>query len=89
MADMRQHGAVEQHIPTARNEQGRKVFDIKIADGFSLVLDIQPAELGADYRTSQDVKRNSILAAGSAPLGTQANDLEFSRQIHAPPPQVG
>ena len=43
----RQLRAVEQHLLAARDPDRREVLDLQIADLVSVVLDVEPAELGA------------------------------------------
>ena len=80
MTVLRQHRAKVQHPLFAGNQQRRKIFDIQIAHGVSLVFNIQPAEKHMRERLAYLGKHRLILAACPAPFRTQANHPEL--RIH-------
>lgn len=80
MTGLRQHRAKVQHPLFTGNQQRRKIFDIQIAHGVSLVFNIQPAEKHIRERLTDLGKHRPILAACSAPFRAQANHPEL--RIH-------
>lgn len=80
MTGLRQHRAKVQHPLFTGNQQRRKIFDIQIAHGVSLIFNIQPAEKHIRERLTDLGKHRPILTACSAPFRAQANHPEL--RIH-------
>ena len=80
MTGLRQHRAKVQHPLFTGNQQRRKIFDIQIAHGVSLIFNIQPAEKHIRERLTDLGKHRPILTACPAPFRAQANHPEL--RIH-------
>src|SRR5712692_5847242 len=77
------HDAVKQQLRAPPDFDRGKVLDLPLAHFLGLVLDVQPAELGAWKAFGEREKARAVLDAGVAPLGAQAGDAEFGA-AHGP-----
>ena len=85
LASVGQHGAKKSDGVAALDQQGRKVFDIEVADDIGLVLDINPDEVLVRMALGQRFEGGAVLAAYIAPcrascFGTPRNTVVGQRQ---------
>src|SRR5512138_896150 len=66
--------AVKQQALSVRHPDGGEILDFEVADFVGLVLDVDPAELGARKLLRERKEARAVLAAGMAPLGAKAAD---------------
>src|SRR6185503_11601499 len=85
MLVVRQHHAVEERLAAAAHEDGRKVLDVDVLDGFGVVLDVDPAEFRARETLGHRQEPGTVGDAGIAPRGAKAGDEKFAIRLHAWP----
>src|SRR5688572_29572985 len=82
---VRKHHAFEQRVAAALHQDGRKVLDLDVFGRLGVVLDIDPAELGAREAFGHGEEARAVVDAGVAPLGAKAGHQEFAIRLHAWP----
>src|SRR5690606_14490000 len=81
VADVREHGAVEQRARTASDEQGREVFDVFVAQQLGVILDVGPNEQHVGVLGRQFFEARLVAATGVAPGSAEAYDQSGVRAV--------
>jgi len=72
-------------LAAAPHQDGREVVDVDVFRLLGVVLDVDPAELGAREALGHRQEAGAVGDAGVAPGGAKAGDQKFAIRLHAWP----